>query len=155
METNTQTFYASSQLLKAVDKSSKTSYLSLIHDRIRRRVSKAIEYVISSVANSNYISAGQINVPIVFRRPNGPAAGVGAQHSQYYIYGLGVWIGSDGYLINHTKVDGFLLVKATRYKCSFRYLLKNLVCYFMGKMENEERVKNICHRKLQGIPSLQ
>jgi pyruvate dehydrogenase E1 component beta subunit len=28
------------------------------------------------------MSAGQINVPIVFRGPNGAAAGVGAQHSQ-------------------------------------------------------------------------
>jgi hypothetical protein len=28
------------------------------------------------------MSAGDINVPIVFRGPNGAAAGVGAQHSQ-------------------------------------------------------------------------
>lgn len=28
------------------------------------------------------MSAGQISVPIVFRGPNGAAAGVGAQHSQ-------------------------------------------------------------------------
>ncbi|KAJ0896105.1 putative pyruvate dehydrogenase (acetyl-transferring) [Helianthus annuus] len=51
---------------------------------------QAIDHVINSAAKSNYMSAGQINVPIVFRGPNGPAAGVGAQHSQCY----GAWYGS-------------------------------------------------------------
>ncbi|CAH1427043.1 unnamed protein product [Lactuca virosa] len=37
--------------------------------------------ILKSAAKSNYISAGQINVPIVFRGPNGLVAGVGAQHS--------------------------------------------------------------------------
>uniref|UniRef100_A0A251V4N7 Pyruvate dehydrogenase E1 component subunit beta n=1 Tax=Helianthus annuus TaxID=4232 RepID=A0A251V4N7_HELAN len=48
----------------------------------------AIDHVINSVAKSNYMSAGQINVPIVFRGPNGPAAGVGAQHSQVCLFFL-------------------------------------------------------------------
>lgn len=30
------------------------------------------------------MSAGSVNVPIVFRGPNGAAAGVGAQHSQCF-----------------------------------------------------------------------
>lgn len=30
------------------------------------------------------MSAGTVNVPIVFRGPNGAAAGVGAQHSQCF-----------------------------------------------------------------------
>ncbi|GJU88862.1 putative ribonuclease H-like domain-containing protein [Tanacetum coccineum] len=42
----------------------------------------AIDHIINSATKSNYMSAGQINVPIVFRGPNGPATGVGAQHSQ-------------------------------------------------------------------------
>ncbi|PWA52457.1 Nicotinamide N-methyltransferase-like protein [Artemisia annua] len=42
----------------------------------------AIDHIINSAAKSNYMSTGQINVPIVFRGPNGPAAGVGAQHFQ-------------------------------------------------------------------------
>ncbi|PWA68049.1 transketolase family protein [Artemisia annua] len=50
----------------------------------------AIDHIINSAAKSNYMSAGQINVLIVFRGPNGPAAGVGAQHSQCY----GAWYGS-------------------------------------------------------------
>ncbi|XP_035832253.1 pyruvate dehydrogenase E1 component subunit beta-1, mitochondrial isoform X2 [Helianthus annuus] len=53
-------------------------------------ITEAIDHVINSAAKSNYMSAGQINVPIVFRGPNGPAAGVGAQHSQCY----GAWYGS-------------------------------------------------------------
>ncbi|KAK0573175.1 hypothetical protein LWI29_003950 [Acer saccharum] len=45
---------------------------------------QAIDHIINSAAKSNYMSAGQINVPIVFRGPNGAAAGVGAQHSHCY-----------------------------------------------------------------------
>ncbi|KAG5614324.1 hypothetical protein H5410_014148, partial [Solanum commersonii] len=42
----------------------------------------AIDHIINSAAKSNYMYAGQISVPIVFRGPNGAADGVGAQHSQ-------------------------------------------------------------------------
>jgi len=45
---------------------------------------QAIDHIINSAAKSNYMSAGQISVPIVFRGPNGAAAGVGAQHSQVW-----------------------------------------------------------------------
>ncbi|KAJ6810872.1 pyruvate dehydrogenase E1 component subunit beta-1, mitochondrial-like [Iris pallida] len=45
---------------------------------------QAIDHIINSAAKSNYMSAGQMPVPIVFRGPNGAAAGVGAQHSQCY-----------------------------------------------------------------------
>ena len=45
---------------------------------------QAIDHIINSAAKSNYMSAGQINVPMVFRVPNGAAAGVGAQHSQVH-----------------------------------------------------------------------
>ena len=37
------------------------------------------------------MSAGQISVPIVFRGPNGAAAGVGAQHSQVWFLGLSLY----------------------------------------------------------------
>lgn len=40
--------------------------------------------VINSAAKTFYMSAGTVNVPIVFRGPNGAAAGVGAQHSQCF-----------------------------------------------------------------------
>lgn len=45
---------------------------------------QAIDHVINSSAKAYYMSAGTINSPIVFRGPNGPAAGVGAQHSQCF-----------------------------------------------------------------------
>ncbi|KAL8148257.1 hypothetical protein AgCh_005572 [Apium graveolens] len=38
---------------------------------------QAIDHIINSAAKLNYMSAGQISVPIVFRGPNGAAAGVG------------------------------------------------------------------------------
>lgn len=43
---------------------------------------QAIDHLINSAAKTNYMSGGTINVPIVFRGPNGAAAGVAAQHSQ-------------------------------------------------------------------------
>jgi pyruvate dehydrogenase E1 component beta subunit len=45
---------------------------------------QAIDQVINSAAKSYYMSAGEIRCPIVFRGPNGAAAGVGAQHSQCF-----------------------------------------------------------------------
>ncbi|KAL1554000.1 pyruvate dehydrogenase (acetyl-transferring) [Salvia divinorum] len=51
---------------------------------------QAIDHIINSAAKSNYMSSGQISVPIVFRGPNGAASGVGAQHSQCFA----AWFGS-------------------------------------------------------------
>ncbi|KAG5227985.1 pyruvate dehydrogenase E1 component [Salix suchowensis] len=51
---------------------------------------QAIDHIINSAAKSNYMSAGQMSVPIVFRGPNGAASGVGAQHSHCYA----VWYAS-------------------------------------------------------------
>jgi pyruvate dehydrogenase E1 component beta subunit len=45
---------------------------------------QAIDHVINSAAKTYYMSAGKVRVPIVFRGPNGAAAGVAAQHSQDY-----------------------------------------------------------------------
>lgn len=40
--------------------------------------------MVNSAAKTFYMSAGQITTPIVFRGPNGAAAGVAAQHSQCF-----------------------------------------------------------------------
>ncbi len=48
---------------------------------------QAIDQVINSAAKTLYMSAGTISCPVVFRGPNGAAAGVGAQHSQCF----GAW----------------------------------------------------------------
>merc|ERR1711931_488653 len=45
---------------------------------------QAIDHVINSAAKTLYMSGGDVNVPIVFRGPNGLAAGVAAQHSQCF-----------------------------------------------------------------------
>ena len=45
---------------------------------------QAIDQIINSAAKTLYMSAGTISVPIVFRGPNGAAAGVAAQHSQCF-----------------------------------------------------------------------
>jgi len=51
---------------------------------------QAIDHVVNSAAKQLYMSAGDINVPIVFRGPNGAAAAVAAQHSQCF----GAWYSS-------------------------------------------------------------
>ncbi len=51
---------------------------------------QAIDQIINSAAKTCYMSGGQVKSPIVFRGPNGPAARVGAQHSQCYA----AWYGS-------------------------------------------------------------
>ena len=45
---------------------------------------KAIDKVVDSAATQYYMSAGDITCLIVFRVPNGNAAGTTAQHSQYF-----------------------------------------------------------------------
>jgi len=45
---------------------------------------QAIDHVVNSASKILYMSAGQISCPIVFRGPNGVAAGVAAQHSQCF-----------------------------------------------------------------------
>jgi len=45
---------------------------------------QAIDQIINSAGKTRYMSGGQMSSPIVFRGPNGPAARVGAQHSQDY-----------------------------------------------------------------------
>lgn len=43
---------------------------------------QAIDHIVNSAAKTLYMSGGQLGCSIVFRGPNGPAARVGAQHSQ-------------------------------------------------------------------------
>jgi len=45
---------------------------------------QAIDQIVNSAAKTLYMGGGQLNVPIVFRGPNGPASRVAAQHSQCY-----------------------------------------------------------------------
>jgi len=45
---------------------------------------QAIDQVVNSAAKQYYMSAGNLTCPIVFRGPNGNAAGTAAQHSQCF-----------------------------------------------------------------------
>lgn len=45
---------------------------------------QAIDQIVNSAAKQFYMTGGDISVPIVFRGPNGAAAGVAAQHSQCF-----------------------------------------------------------------------
>lgn len=45
---------------------------------------QAIDHILNSAGKMYYMSGGQFKVPIVFRGPNGAAAGVAAQHSQCF-----------------------------------------------------------------------
>ncbi|RKP10831.1 thiamine diphosphate-binding protein [Thamnocephalis sphaerospora] len=51
---------------------------------------QAIDQVVNSAAKARYMTGGVAECPIVFRGPNGAAAGVGAQHSQCFA----AWYGS-------------------------------------------------------------
>nr|P52904.1 RecName: Full=Pyruvate dehydrogenase E1 component subunit beta, mitochondrial; Short=PDHE1-B; Flags: Precursor [Pisum sativum]AAB01223.1 pyruvate dehydrogenase E1beta [Pisum sativum] len=72
---------------------------------------QAIDHIINSAAKSNYMSAGQISVPIVFRGLNGDAAGVGAQHSHCYASWYGSCPGLK-VLVPHSAEDARGLLKA-------------------------------------------
>jgi len=45
---------------------------------------QAIDHVVNSAAKQYYMTGGQFGCPVVFRGPNGVAAGVAAQHSQCF-----------------------------------------------------------------------
>ncbi|CAO3627564.1 unnamed protein product [Cunninghamella blakesleeana] len=51
---------------------------------------QAIDQIVNSAAKTYYMSGGNVTCPIVFRGPNGAAAGVAAQHSQCFA----AWYGS-------------------------------------------------------------
>jgi len=51
---------------------------------------QAIDHVVNSAAKTKYMSGGSVDCSIVFRGPNGAAAGVAAQHSQCFA----AWYGS-------------------------------------------------------------
>jgi len=51
---------------------------------------QAIDHVVNSAAKILYMTGGTVKCPMVFRGPNGPPRGVGAQHSQCFA----AWYGS-------------------------------------------------------------
>lgn len=82
---------------------------------------QAIDHIINSAAKSNYMSAGQISVPIVFRGPNGAAAGVGAQHS--HVWWLVSWTFSCGVICQFNRLTLF----CTFYRVPFCRTCSNVI----------------------------
>ena len=90
---------------------------------------QAIDQIVNSAGKTYYMSGGNVPCPVVFRGPNGAAAGVGAQHSQDYA----AWYGSiPGLKVvspwSSEDCKGLLKVRATHF---FRFLIHILrtVCY--------------------------
>ena len=72
---------------------------------------QAIDHIINSAAKTFYMSGGKINIPIVFRGPNGIASRVAAQHSQdfssWYAHVPGLKV-----VTPYDSTDAKLLMKA-------------------------------------------
>jgi pyruvate dehydrogenase E1 component beta subunit len=62
---------------------------------------QAIDHIINTAAKIRYMSAGELDCPIVFRGPNGASKAVAAQHSQCFA----AWYGSVPGLITLTPYD--------------------------------------------------
>jgi pyruvate dehydrogenase E1 component beta subunit len=85
---------------------------------------QAIDQVINSAAKTFYMSAGTVNVPIVFRGPNGAASGVGAQHSQCF----GAWYSHCPGLKVIAPYDS----EDAKGKIDYEYLIINLKSFFIN-----------------------
>lgn len=96
---------------------------------------QAIDQIINSAAKTSYMSGGQVKCPIVFRGPNGPAARVGAQHSQCYA----AWYGSIPGLkviAPYSAADCKGLLKAAIRDINPVIFLENEITYGMSFEEN-------------------
>eukprot|EP00803_Ostreobium_quekettii_P008229 evm.model.scf_638.3 EVM.evm.TU.scf_638.3 scf_638:33795-34178(-) len=75
---------------------------------------QAIDHIINSAAKTLYMSAGGISCRIVFRRPNGAAAGVATQHSECFA----AWYSHVSWLkVSHRALE--CLFFATTPSCPF------------------------------------
>lgn len=99
---------------------------------------QAIDQIINSAAKTLYMSAGTISVPIVFRGPNGAAAGVAAQHSQDYaawyshVPGLKVCASTSVSFIDHCPTNNMYILHriwafATQSRLPFIYFCHYLL----------------------------
>ena len=89
---------------------------------------QAMDQIINSAGKTRYMSGGQMSSPIVFRGPNGPAARVGAQHSQdyssWYAHIPGIKVISP-----YFAADAKALLKAAIRDPNPVIFLENEICY--------------------------
>ncbi len=99
---------------------------------------QAYDQVVSNAAKHRYMSGGQLQVPIVFRGPNGPAEYLASQHSQAlqsiyaHVPGLKVVTPSDAY-----DAKG-LLKSAVRDDNPVLFLESELMYGWKGEVPEEE-----------------
>merc|ERR1712159_346519 len=98
---------------------------------------QAIDQIVNSAAKQAYMSNGDMNVPIVFRGPNGAAAGVAAQHSQcfaaWYMHCPGLKV-----LAPYSATDARGLLKAAIRDDNPVVFLENEILYGMSFPVSEE-----------------
>ncbi len=89
---------------------------------------QAMDQIINSAAKTRYMSGGQMHCSIVLRGPNGPAARVGAQHSQdyssWYAHIPGVKV-----VAPYFAADAKALLKAAIRDPNPVIFLENEICY--------------------------
>ena len=102
---------------------------------------QAIDQIINSAAKTLYMSAGTIPVPIVFRGPNGAAAGVAAQHSQCY----GAWYSH----VPGLKVRG--CCPAAIISWGWDKVLEDSVCLLGFGAARIHLCHSGCHRQVMGV----
>lgn len=78
---------------------------------------QAIDQIVNSAAKQFYMTGGDTSVPIVFRGPNGAAAGVAAQHSQCFA----AW---------YSSVPGLKVGNLISYMISLYWMDKKLIDQF-------------------------
>ncbi|OMO93783.1 hypothetical protein COLO4_16676 [Corchorus olitorius] len=99
---------------------------------------QAIDHIINSAAKSSYMSAGQLSVPIVFRGPNGSAAGVGAQHSQRGVA-----------LLKHVTARSVVISTCVDFDSS-----KSVASNKNKKLKTDQKSESGLHTEGQGINTL-
>ncbi|KAM3718730.1 Pyruvate dehydrogenase E1 component subunit beta [Dirofilaria immitis] len=102
---------------------------------------QCIDQIINSAAKTYYMSAGQLNCPIVFRGPNGAAAGVAAQHSQdftvWYAHCPGLKV-----VTPYTSEDAKGLLKSAVRDDNPVVMLENELLYSETFPMSDEALKN-------------
>lgn len=104
---------------------------------------QSIDQIVNSGGKTHYMSGGNVPCPVVFRGPNGAAAGVAAQHSQDYcawygsVPGLKVispWSASDCKGLLKSAIRDSNPVRRTFFSCLPGSLL---ICLQVCFLENE------------------
>ena len=118
---------------------------------------QAIDQIVNSAGKTYYMSGGNVPCPVVFRGPNGAAAGVAAQHSQDYaawygqVPGLKVvspWSAEDckGLLkVNDYIYTPINIIADTNTK--FRPLSVTLTRLYSLKMKCSTVLHSLCQKK--------